>query len=713
MALSSEQQQIVDHPVDRHAVVLAVAGSGKSHTMVERVAFLIEANRVPHSAIIAVMFNKSASEEFEERLGKRLGKANAPESVTYHRLGTLTLKILVKAGLAPDWTFDANPNSARNFTADVIADACRINGHKYPRIVADAFLSFVDRVKSDLTTPLKVWEAGNWQNSYSWFVDYFPIYEKARADAKMRFFSDLIYDPLVILQQSEQARRVVANRYRHIIIDEFQDICCSQYELVRYVAGSLARVMVVGDDDQTIYSWRGAKPSYILRDFEKDYEGAICYRMTRTWRYGHALSCAASHLIVNNTDRADKLCISSDSTPNTKISYTEDKGDGEAVVSVIKKQVAAGRRLADIAVLIRTYSHSGSAQLGMLASSIPFRLEGGNNASILDNPWVKMFIGWLKIAAGDIANRPYAGEPDMKSVFELRSVICMPSPVNFELSKALCSCVLSEPQNGEGFTTFIKQNLQGPRGPIQEALTKLQGVWTAVRNLRPRVDEIDPKQLMLQLHEKLELKRLLGNYHSKQEDADDELDLINTFIDYAGQMGGGSVSSFLDHIVDLQSFSDRSKETTEAVHVTSLHRSKGLEWPCVIMIGLSQGRLPLANRLMKPGDSGWEEHLEDERRLAYVGITRAREQLCLIGPADPMLSKWWSAGRTGCPEQLDYEGRSASQFLYETNLYLSSMMPLIIYKGSKPVATNPGLANLYLEDIGHTTRVTPINEGDS
>ena len=305
MALSSEQQQIVDHPVDRHAVVLAVAGSGKSHTMVERVAFLIEANRVPHSAIIAVMFNKSASEEFEERLGKRLGKANAPESVTYHRLGTLTLKILVKAGLAPDWTFDANPNSARNFTADVIADACRINGHKYPRIVADAFLSFVDRVKSDLTTPLKVWEAGNWQNSYSWFVDYFPIYEKARADAKLRFFSDLIYDPLVILQQSEQARRVVANRYRHIIIDEFQDICCSQYELVRYVAGSLARVMVVGDDDQSIYRWRGADIDNIL-NFEKDYPNVTIIKLEENYRSTQNILKAASAVVGQNRHRKAK-----------------------------------------------------------------------------------------------------------------------------------------------------------------------------------------------------------------------------------------------------------------------------------------------------------------------------------------------------------------------------------------------------------------------
>lgn len=712
MPLSPEQERIEKHPLDQHAVVLAVPGSGKSHTLVERIGYLVEVHRVHPASIIAVMFNKSAAEELEERLSKRLGKLNSPDSVTYHRLGTLTLKLLIKAGLAPNWTFDANPNSARNFTAEVLEEPCRANNHKYPRLVADAFLSFVDRVKSDLETPLAVWEAGDWPNSYSWFPMWYDIYEKQRAQAKLRFFSDLIYDPLVILQKSTEARKVVADRYQHIIVDEYQDICRSQHELVRFVAGQLAKVMVVGDDDQTIYSWRGAKPSYILRDFEKDFPNAIGYRLTRTWRYGHALSCAASHLIVNNTDRADKLCISGDNAPNTKISYTEDKGNGDAVVSVIKKQLVSGRRLNDIAILIRTYSHSGIAQLSLLANSIPFRLEGGTNASVLDNPWVKMLVGWLKVAAGDIAGRPYAGEPDPRSVFELRSVICVPSPVGYDLSKRLCECVLVEPHNGQGFITFARENLKGSSGPIHDSLAKLQGVWTAVRNLRPRINSIDPNQLLRQLFDRLDVAHQVGNYHAKQEDADDELELINAFINYASVQGGGSVASFLDHIVDLQSFSDKSKESTEAVHVTSLHRSKGLEWPCVIMIGLAQGRLPLANRMMKPGDPGWPQHLEDERRLAYVGMTRAKQQLCLIGPADPMLIKWWSAGRSGSPEDLDYGGGSASQFLYETNLYLSSMMPLIIYRNSRPVATSPAIANEYLTEIGHSTRVSPIQEGE-
>ena len=117
------------------------------------------------------------------------------------------------------------------------------------------------------------------------------------------------------MSKSDKAAQAVANRYEHIIVDEYQDICESQQSLIRFVAGSKARVMVVGDDDQTIYTWRGAKPSYILRDFQRDFPGATVYHLTRTWRYGHALSCAANYVITGNKDRADKLCISGDHAP--------------------------------------------------------------------------------------------------------------------------------------------------------------------------------------------------------------------------------------------------------------------------------------------------------------------------------------------------------------------------------------------------------------
>lgn len=711
MSLSEEQMAVERHPVDRHANVLAVPGSGKTHTMVERIGYLVEACRVDPNRIIAVMFNHSAAEELTFRLQRRLGKQNAPDSMTYHSLGTKTIKVLVAAKLAPAWKFDPNPNANRRFATEILREPCAKYGHRFPGMVADAFLSFVDRIKSDLLTPKEVWEAGSWSKSYCWFVEWFDRYEAARREAGLRFFSDLIYDPLMILVRSPEAQRAVAGRFDHIIVDEYQDICKSQHELIRFSADTTAKVMVVGDDDQTIYSWRGAKPSYILRDFDVDFPDAIHYRLTRTWRYGHALSCAASHVIVNNHNRADKLCISSDHAPNTKISYEPEGRDGNSVVNTVKKQIQKGRRLADMAILIRTYSQTGMTQLSLLNSSIPFRLEGGTKASVLDNPWVKSLIGWLGLAAGELARRPYVGEPDIASVYELRSILNIPPlGLSHEAIMKLCACVLQEPVNGDGFATFTRNGISKKDGQLAEGIHSRRTLWNAVRVLSERASTTDPHKLLSQLYDRLDIERAITKFTAEGDDPNDQIALVKAFISYAGIHGSGSVTEFLRHLRDLQSFSDKAKESTEALHITSLHRAKGLEWPCVIMIGLTQGRLPLSNRLMKHDDPGWPEHLEDERRLFYVGITRAKEQLCLIGPVDIELQKSWTGGRSTPPRVLAYDGTQASQFLYEMNLYLSSMMPLILFKDRAASAKHPGIANEYLTQLGHHNRVTPLSD---
>ncbi|KKN80593.1 hypothetical protein LCGC14_0328120 [marine sediment metagenome] len=707
MPLSSEQSAIVVHPIDKHAVVLAVAGSGKSFTMIERIAYLIEAKRVDPAHLIAVMFNKAASEEMSDKLAKRLGKRNSPLSVTYHRLGTLTLKRLVASGLAPAWEFDANPNRARYFTAKVIQKECEIRGHKYPNLVADAFLGFIDRVKSDLLTPGQVWANGDWPSQYIWFIDYFAIFEKARASAELRFFSDLIYDPVMIMKSNPKAAAAAADRYKHIIVDEYQDICEAQQALIRFTAGSVARVMVVGDDDQTIYTWRGAKPSYILRDFLLDFPGAISYRLTRTWRYGHSLSCAANYVITNNTDRADKLCISGDQAPVTSLTLLIEHPKTNPVKDTINREITAGRKLNDIVLLARAYSHTASAQFSLLESCIPFRLEGGDNASVLDNPWIVSLLGWMGIASGRIAPRAYVGEPDMKSIFELRKIIqCPPFLQSFEHSKQLCACVLNEPDEGRGFATFTSSHLKRTDGLLSEKLHEKRLLWNKLRALTPKAKLVNPYKLLDSICSQLDIETLIKNSMSSAADADDAISLVLAFKNYVKEFGGLSLLGFLNHIDDLRSFSDRAKSSTDAIHITSIHRSKGLEWPVVVMIGLSQGRFPMKMKAPKDKVISFDmmsAHLEDERRLFYVGMTRVREKLFLVCPPDDILANWLKGGSAGSPPLTD-DGTRASQFVYESNLFLSSNMHRQVIRPSPLMATDPSIFNDYLECLGMTHR---------
>lgn len=709
MPLSTEQNLIVRHPIDKHAVVLAVAGSGKSTTMAERIAYLVEAKRVDPMHLIAVMFNKAASLELAAKLEGRLGKRNAPQSVTYHRLGTLTLNRLLKADLAPAWEFTASPTQASYFATNVIEDACNRYGHKYPRLVADVFLGFIDRVKGDLLTPEEVWLNGEWDSKYQWFVDMYASYEKVRAKRQKRFFSDLIYDPVQIMRENPKAAQVIADRYAHIIVDEYQDICESQQALVRFVAGKKARVMVVGDDDQTIYTWRGAKPSYILRDFERDFPGATVYQLTRTWRYGHALSCAANYVITGNTDRADKLCISGEHAPSTDISIEWEGGQGSKLLEIVGKWVGGGGKLAEVAVLVRAYSKSAFSQFALLKEGIPFRLEGGEDVSVLENKWVVCLLGWMNLAAGRLAERAYAGEADTGSVIALKKVLDMPPfGLSWDGTNALCRAVLAAPESMDGFAQFVRTGLQTKDGSLSEKIYQRGKLWKKVRSLN-KIPDIDPFDLLSQLVMALNVQKSIYKLATKVEDADDQWGLVEAFMAYVeANSKGKTLKQFLDHINDLRSFSERAKESTEAIHMTSIHRSKGLEWPCVVMIGLSQGGFPLKPKKVLEEDR-MATHLEDERRLFYVGMTRARKMLYLLCPEDALLHQWLRAGKSGHPEGMANDGSWASQFLYESNLYLAKTMPTMLKRPLVLSAGNPGVYNAYLEALGNTSRVNAID----
>lgn len=743
--LSDEQWEIVRHPVDKHAVVLAVAGSGKSTTLAERIAYLFEAKNVAPAEIITVMFNRSAALDMTDKLHKRLGKRNAPDAITYHRLGTLTLKILEGAGLAPKWSFDASPSAAIKFAVEVITPF--VNG-KYPRLAADAFLGFVDRVKGDLADPDDVFENGEWSAKQSWFPTAYKTYELARKEAGLRFFSDLIYDPVTIIRENPKAASIVANRYAHVIVDEYQDICESQQALIMAVAGSRARVMVVGDDDQTIYTWRGANPAYILRDFERDFGGATVYKLSRTWRYGHNLSCAANYLITNNKDRAAKLCVSGPGTPRTHVQLVQ--GNPDSVIKVMRPLIKAGLGYGKMAVLVRAYTRSGTVQLELLKYGIPFRLEGGEKVAVLENPWVKLLIGWMAVGAQKIAARPYAGEPDFGSVMQLKDVLGnMWLKLPWDKHNLLCKTVLSKPTNGDGFSFFANNYLETHLADRKEPIALMATIWRSVQNMNG-LKGVSPHAFMLKMMTDLNLTHKINISYQKLEDAEMHSMLVLSFLDYAKQFKGSAVD-FLQHVADLKSFSDDAKKAVEAVHITSIHRSKGLEWDAVFMVGLVQGQFPMAAKKQESGLKA-EQRLEDERRLFYVGMTRARRFLYLIAPLDNgvlsdveasldldrdyvapkvdghlmiRLKGGGSVSPYSLQDYKEYSGISSqqnddedapkekaklpSQFLYEANILASSNMSDFINQPSMTLrGVNAGLFNAYLEAVGSKKRMSHL-----
>lgn len=731
MALSPQQQRIVQHPFDRHAVALAVAGSGKSTTMVERIAVLIEAGRFDPSRVVAVMFNRAAAGHLKESLVKRLGKRNAPASLTFHGLGTEVLrrlmireKALKGEQNAEQWQFIGDTSKAERFAAEVITSACKQYGHKYPRLVARDFLGFVDRVKGDLKEPAVVFAEGDWPARYDWFVSWYRQFEKERLQKRIRLFSDLIYDPVRIMMQDPEAAAYIAGGYDHIVLDEYQDIGHAQHILVKFVAAAnhrspQARVMAVGDDDQTIYSWRGAKVEYILRKFHDDFTDGSVYKLNRTWRYGHALSCAANYVISGNSDRADKLCISGEKAPNTDLflEYDVPIGGKPKIVSIVENYLSSGGKITDMVVLVRSYAKSASSQFDLLEHGIPFRIEGGDEASVLENKWVSCLLGWMRLAAGQVAIHAYQGDPDIGTIIGTNKFLNVPSlGIGWDNSGILTKLVLQHPEGEEGFSKFISKHVATQNQGQADRVARRGKLWRKYRTLGKSRNFPKPAHLLKELLYHLDIEKQILQETGKQEDADEIMSLLEAFIEYVKvNSKGKSLPEFMHHIQDLLDTSDRAKRATSALLITSCHRSKGMEWPCVIMPSLWQGAFPIVPRSIDPAKI--EDHLQDERRLFYVAMTRAMRALYLIAPRDPKLHPWLTAGKGGnCDNVIPFVKNpgTASQFLYESNLFLAKALPLIIAgaKGRDSVkASSPELLNQYLEELNIDFRVEKIEQG--
>ena len=273
MKYTEEQRKIIEHK-SGHAKVMAVAGSGKTTTMIERIIHLIKEGQDPRR-ILVLMFNASASEEFSIRLKKRAneeGVTSLPEVRTFHAMALKLCKFLESKGIikpaqleTKDWVFTSMADAALS---------PHLKSNKSKKEAQEDFYQFIDLVNSDIQTPReKLAEMPDITGIKmpDYFAEAYDKFEEARRDRGIRFFSDLIKDPIFHIFNNEEDRRYIENIYDHIILDEYQDINEVQQRMTVYIAGSRAEVMAVGEADQCIYEWRGAKPEYIVSLFEYDF----------------------------------------------------------------------------------------------------------------------------------------------------------------------------------------------------------------------------------------------------------------------------------------------------------------------------------------------------------------------------------------------------------------------------------------------------------
>ena len=645
--------------------------------------------------IMVLMFNKSARDSFAEKMQNQLssGTDQLPEVRTFHSLGMRLVNSFTRRGALPQYNLVTEEYIQEKLARQVANEVYRAERENEGWPAGDEveeFLAFIDRVKSTVTGAAEVFKKLDLASRYSYFIRAYELFEKVRKERKIRFYADLIHEPLMAMLDDSELAGWVTDRVEHIIVDEYQDINEAQQQLLKILAGNRAKVMVVGDVDQCIYEWRGARPEYITTRFQLDFPKPENYQLSYTFRYGHQLSLAANHLIAGNKKRDQKLCISHETNENTIITCLEDQKK-HPVISVLAEWRERDRSLQDAVVLVRLFAQSVPVELALLDAGIPYRLEG--NAQVFDCSEVLALTGYLKLVLGTMAEDDQPSREQM-----LTAMLSQPHlGIKREDMALLVQSIAENPHaaplllrnwGGSDLPPFIRKR-------FEETARNWQ--WLAGTSSSGPADV-----LLKRIVQKLNLYDFYHNFSARSATAENRVKTCQAFIDFAAAQNL-SVKQLLARIAEFKAVGDQP--AAEALLITSVHRSKGLEWPLVILPGLEDGSFPF----YRERESGMDD-LEDERRLFYVAMTRAIEHVVCIHPVDAELKRCIAKFCGKIPGTMV----RASRFLYEANPGLSVCIGEILARDDADrtvTADDTTIARQYLENLGSVGSSVNLAEG--
>ncbi|CAK8724636.1 DNA 3'-5' helicase [Candidatus Electrothrix laxa] len=662
MRLTEEQENIIRHS-GGHVRVSAVAGSGKTTAMIGRIGYLLRQGVAPDK-ILVLMFNRSAKVVFAERLHRSLqGTVFRPPAVrTFHALGLRLVESFTAKQHLPRYRLVTEEFQLEKLAKEAMKKyAAKADGDETwsSKEGIEGFLLFIGMVKADVATPQKVFTACGFDEKQSHYIGAYRAFESLRKVSQIRFYQDLIHEPVMAMQQQKELADWVADHIDHVIIDEYQDINKVQQQLLVRIAGQRAQVMVVGDVDQCIYEWRGAKPEYIVSRFARDFPRPTTYSLSYSFRYGHRLALAANHLIANNRLRDRKLCLAWPENPDTRLICLPE-GEDHPLIEIITNWQRANRGLDEAAVLVRIYAQSVPVELALLEHNIPYRLVGSE--TVFSCSEIRALLGYLRLCQGSL-------QGDEKQGTGFATVLAMLTNPHLWLKKnrlhALAQDILIKPGSAG---SLIEQYADEASSPyLSSRMMKLADVW---RKIRKKPSKTRAFTILNTLIEETDLYEYFL-YTSRAPVAENKIKTCQSFVRFARNTGL-NVNDFLDEIERLADKREGKNFTEEqnSLLITSIHRAKGLEWPLVILPGLEEGIIPFR----QDKDQQESEDIEDERRLFYVAMTRAKEELCLLYPQDRRLERRKKAGDSRNPVTTEKGTYPASCFLYEANLDFSDRL---------------------------------------
>ncbi len=614
--LNPEQRQAVEH-VSGPILVLAGAGSGKTRVLTTRIAHLVQEHGVDPAAIFAVTFTNKAAAEMRERVRQLLGQEPAGMWVgTFHSLGARMLRRhAARLGWAPNFSiYDADQQLRE------VKRIMEAAGHPPKRWHPRAVHGEISNAKNQLVPPEEY--ATTALAAFQRVVaDVYPRYEAALREQNAFDFDDLLVRPVELFVGHPGVLQAYRERFHFVLVDEYQDTNRAQYRFLELLARGHANLMVVGDDDQSIYRWRGADIRNIL-DFEQDFPDARIVRLERNYRSTRRILDVANHVIAENQRRKGKT-LRTEAGEGERVTLVE-AADERDEAGFILKEIDARRalerdlRLRDFVVLYRTNAQSRALEEAFRARGMPYQIVGGTR--FYERREIMDLLAYLRL----ISNPADAGALDRILNYPRRGI--------GDATRARLFAWATD----AGLAPFEAARRARECADLPAAgATAVAGFAEMIDRFRALAPHIGVGELLEKLIEEAGIVAALEAEGPEGEDRIDNVrELVAGAADFDERLANGELADeeapaestaldlFLQNVA-LVTDVDRHDPTADAVTMMTLHNAKGLEFPYVFISGLEDGLFPLARSYEEP------EALEEERRLFYVGITRAKRKLYL------------------------------------------------------------------------------------
>jgi DNA helicase-2/ATP-dependent DNA helicase PcrA len=581
-------------------LVLAGAGSGKTRVLTSRIAYILQQGKADLSSILAITFTNKAAAEMKERLQKILGEGDSKWICTIHSMCVKILRQFAeKAGLKPNFSIysDTERNNVikKTFAELDYDDEKLLKNAKYH--IGNAKMLGLD--------PDQYGRKFRAERGMDDIVVIYEKYDKHLRANNALDFDDLLLETLRLLKRDEETRDYLSDRFKYILVDEFQDTNSVQYQIIKLLAKKHGNLFAVGDDDQSIYGWRGAEIENILR-FDKDFPNAKVYKLERNYRSTKSILTLANAIIKNNATRRGKTLWTDSGDGEKPTYYQAEEETGEALYTarIISEGVAKGGKYSDYAVLMRINALTRSYEQEFTKYGIPYKVFGG--FKFFERKEIKDVLAYLRLisnpfdseAAERIINVPKRGIGGR--TVEVMNEYATESGLSF-------------------YDAAVDANLLSIAKSAKDKLTDFANL---IKGFIISAQETPVNELVREVIEHSELR---SAYDDNSDEGDAKLANLDEFVASVDEYSRLNPTATLDEYLNQVTLSSDldSMDDSDYVTIATIHAVKGLEFPCVFICGLEDGIMPSSR------SESDERSCEEERRLMYVAITRAEKRLYL------------------------------------------------------------------------------------